>query len=73
VRTGAAKEVIEALGIIDVTYYCWRQKYGGMSVLLVSASKSWRRGAEVTCSPVSSGIFSQNAQIVFQDLREFNL
>lgn len=25
-------EVIKALGITDVTYYRWRQEYGGMSV-----------------------------------------
>ena len=25
-------EVIKALGVTDVTYYCWRQEYGGMSV-----------------------------------------
>ncbi len=25
-------EVIKALGVTDVTYYRWRQEYGGMSV-----------------------------------------
>jgi len=24
-------EVVKALGVSDVTYYCWRQEYGGMS------------------------------------------
>jgi putative transposase len=25
-------EVIKALGVTDITYYRWRQEYGGMSV-----------------------------------------
>jgi transposase-like protein len=25
-------DVIKALGVTDVTYYRWRQEYGGMSV-----------------------------------------
>ena len=27
-----AAEVVEALGVSEVTYYRWRQEYGGMSV-----------------------------------------
>jgi transposase len=36
-------EVIKALGVTDVTYYRWRQEYGGMSVPRPSASRNWRR------------------------------
>jgi putative transposase len=36
-------EVIKALGITDITYYRWRQEYGGMSVPRSGASRSWRR------------------------------
>ena len=36
-------EIIKALGVTDVTYYRWRQEYGGCPNPRPSASRSWRR------------------------------
>ena len=36
-------EVIKTLGVTDVTYYRWRQEYGGMSVPQVKRLKERRR------------------------------
>lgn len=39
-------EVIKALGITDVTYYRWRQEYGGMSVPQVKRLKELEKENE---------------------------
>ena len=39
-------EVIKALGVTDVTYYRWRQEYGGMSVPQVKRLKELEKENE---------------------------
>jgi len=39
-------DVIKALGITDVTYYRWRQEYGGMSVPQVKRLKEMEKENE---------------------------
>jgi putative transposase len=39
-------EVIKALGVTDVTYYRWRQEYGGMSVPQVKRLKELEKESE---------------------------
>ena len=39
-------DVIKALGITDVTYYRWRQEYGGMSVSQVKRLKELEKENE---------------------------
>jgi putative transposase len=37
-------EVVKALGVSEVTYYRWRQEYGGMSVPQAKRLKELERG-----------------------------
>ncbi len=39
-------EVIKALGVTDVTYYRWRQEYGGMSVSQAKRLKELEKETE---------------------------
>jgi putative transposase len=51
-------EVVKALGVSEVTYYRWRQEYGGMSVSRTRGkspgrgelTRLCRAGADPTCS-----------------------
>ncbi len=50
-------EVVKALGVSNVTYYCWRQKYGGMSTAQAKRLKElerengWLRKAAADLTP----------------------
>ena len=36
-------EAIRSIGVSEVTYYRWRQEYGGLKSDQVKRSRSWRR------------------------------
>jgi len=38
-----AEDICRELGVSTVTFYKWRQKYGGMDVAELKGSRSWKK------------------------------
>lgn len=44
-------DALRQIGITDVTYYRWRQEYGGLKLEQVKRSRNWKRRTPACVAP----------------------